>query len=201
MGDHLQIKECRNALSEAWFVLVCLILKLQRGRQGGEALNASVRTVRRVLEHRGRISHRPLPSPSLTPSRKRQRNEWARQYVSWKPTDWEKVIFSDETYIEMCGRKSHFVRRSDGETPRDQHFTPRRGFCQKVLIWGCFNRRGLGTIKVIDGNMISTRYMSMFFKMISYLKRTFGLELMLKNILFFNKTMLHVILPVILAHF
>jgi transposase len=62
-----------------------------RGRQGGEALNASVRTVRRVLEHRGRISHRPLPSPSLTPSRKRQRNEWARQYVSWKPTDWEKV--------------------------------------------------------------------------------------------------------------
>jgi hypothetical protein len=58
----------------------------------------------------------------------------------------------------MSGRKSHFVRRSDGETPRDQHFTPRRGFCQKVLIWGCFNRRGLGTIKVIDGNMNSTRY-------------------------------------------
>jgi hypothetical protein len=60
--------------------------------------------------------------------------------------------------VEVSVRKSHFVRRSVGETPRDPHYTPRRGFCQKVLIWGCFNRRGLGTIKVIAGSMNSSRY-------------------------------------------
>jgi transposase len=93
-----------------------------RDRQGGEALETSVRTIRRVLQQRGRISYRPLPSPSLTSSRKKQRYEWAKQYVTWKASDWEKVsvciklftFFSK--YLINPSLFCHFLFRSSSQT-------------------------------------------------------------------------------------
>ena len=50
---------------------------------GTEAMNVSTRTVRRSLRNSGVICYRPVNAPSLNPSRKRNRLEWARAHSNW----------------------------------------------------------------------------------------------------------------------
>lgn len=64
-----------------------------------------------------------------------------------------QVIFSDETYVEVSNSRSQYVRRSSTERLRNGHFATRRAFTPKVLIWACFNLRGLGCIRVMNGTM------------------------------------------------
>jgi transposase len=40
------------------------------------------------------------------------------------------------------------------------HQETRRAFCRRVLIWGCFNKRGLGCFRAINGTMNTERYVS-----------------------------------------
>lgn len=68
------------------------------------------------------------------------------------------MIFSDETYIEVSARKSQYVRRSPGEALRDSHRTTRRAFVPKVLVWSCFNERGLGCVHITTGTMNTAKY-------------------------------------------
>ena len=40
---------------------------------------------------------------------------WAKNYKKWELDEWEKVLFSDESYFVIGGKNSRCVRRSEGE--------------------------------------------------------------------------------------
>lgn len=61
--------------------------------EGGEALNVSVRHVRRVLHAHGRIARRPRPVPTHNAEHKRARLAWAMRHEHWTCEDWSKVSF------------------------------------------------------------------------------------------------------------
>ena len=68
------------------------------------------------------------------------------------------MIFSDETFMEVSTRRPQYVRRSIAEGLPDAHRTTCIGFISKVLIWGCFNERGLGCFRLLTSTMNSARY-------------------------------------------
>ncbi|KAI4893666.1 hypothetical protein NFI96_019903 [Prochilodus magdalenae] len=55
------------------------------------------RTIDRRLHHAGLHAHRPLPRLSLTPRHRHQRLQWCRTRLSWSDSEWQRVIFSDES--------------------------------------------------------------------------------------------------------
>lgn len=58
---------------------------------GGEAAQASVRTIQRYLCRGGRIAFRPMAAPALSSKQKQTRVAWARSHQTWTSQDWSKV--------------------------------------------------------------------------------------------------------------
>ena len=106
----------------------------------------------------GRRACRPQKSPVLTPAMRAKRVEWARRYAHWTVNDWKKVIFSDETTIEVQPIDSRYVCQSISEPLKAEHYDCR--FCHpiKVMIWGCISLYGTGRIHVVENTMKKEQY-------------------------------------------
>ena len=62
-----------------------------RDSYGQKILNASVRTIQRILRKYGRQAIRPISGPILNSVRKKQRYSWAKVHSNWSKEDWTKV--------------------------------------------------------------------------------------------------------------
>jgi transposase len=122
--------------------------------------HVSLTTVRKALRNHGRKCYRPISSPCLYDSQQKVRQRWAQVHVRWTNDDWRKVIFSDESYFEIAGRKSQYVRRDVGEKIKPAHTTPRRAFTQRILVWACFCEQGPGPLAIITGTMKTANYIN-----------------------------------------
>ncbi|KAI4898831.1 hypothetical protein NFI96_021558 [Prochilodus magdalenae] len=60
-------------------------------------------TIGRQLHHAGPHAHRPLPRLSLTPRHRHQRLQWCRTRLSWSDSEWQRVVFSDESRFSLGG--------------------------------------------------------------------------------------------------
>ena len=74
---------------------------------------------------------------------------------------WEKVIFSDESRIDMFNsRGEQMVNRRSTENPYQFRFLKT---CVKqspaVMIWGCFSANGTGHIEIIERILNSEGYL------------------------------------------
>lgn len=125
---------------------------------GQTVKTVSLRTVQRVLQESGKIAYRPRKIPALTKSLKIRRFQWSNEVKDMCLNDWNEVIFSDETYLEVSSPRTRFVRRCSHEKPRGEHFDHRKGYAPKVMIWGCISSRGLGKIAIVQGTMDSAKY-------------------------------------------
>lgn len=61
----------------------------------------SPRTMRRRLCDVGLKGCKARRKPYLTPAHKKQRLLWARKYKNWTSEDWAKVMWTDESNIEV----------------------------------------------------------------------------------------------------
>jgi hypothetical protein len=68
-----------------------------------------------------------------------------------------QVIFSDETYIDIAGARSHFVRRGH-ERIGPSHITARRAYVTRILFWGCMSAKGTGPLVDLSGTIDATAY-------------------------------------------
>lgn len=75
--------------------IICAELRSQHNT------NISVRTVRRRLTEANLHARKPRRKPLLTEKHRKQRLTWAKKYESWGIDDWAKVIWSDESNIEV----------------------------------------------------------------------------------------------------
>jgi hypothetical protein len=58
-------------------------------------------TVRCVLKKAGFIAFVKPPKPLLRSQNIMKRLQWAKSHQHWTVDDWERVIFSDETKIQL----------------------------------------------------------------------------------------------------
>jgi len=103
------------------------------------------RTVQRRLNEAGAKYNRPLSKPLLTESHREKRLEWAEDQ---RTTNWDQVIFSDETTIRM-----NSVKGLVWNLPGKKKIVRTVKHPIKVNVWGCFSARGFGRVVCFNENL------------------------------------------------
>ena len=98
--------------------------------------------------------------PLLSKTHAKDRLAWAKKYESWTVPDWERVLFSDETLIQLVPNSgSQYVRRRTGKALKPECIisTVKHGG-GNVKLWGCFGNYNPGTIIFIDEKLTGVLY-------------------------------------------
>ena len=121
-------------------------------------LECSARTTRRRLDEaglHGRVARSEYP---FDESDIRRRLAFAEGYAGWSTADWERVIFSDETHIEVYGRSRVWVQRPETAAFDPDYITNRMVHSDRVSLWGCFCARGIGQAEIFVGEFDAAKY-------------------------------------------
>ncbi|KAI4897350.1 hypothetical protein NFI96_018346 [Prochilodus magdalenae] len=135
--ESLQKKQA--ALKEVQEKLAKLQETLEANKNKKVDLENQCSTIGRRLHHAGLHAHRPLPRLSLTPRHRHQTLQWCRTRLSWSDSEWQRVIFSDESRFSLGGDAQR--TRVWRHRPRGQHqdgrfvvtTTSRKTWCPSTL--------------------------------------------------------------------
>jgi transposase len=122
-------------------------------------IDASARTVRRRLDEAGlfgRVARIEFP---LTEEHIRKRLAFAHAYGGWSPEDWDRVMFSDDSYIYLGHHGQTWVQRPEDTAYLEQYMVlGQRQFSPKIGMWGCFSSQGVGSMSLFHENMDTRLY-------------------------------------------
>jgi hypothetical protein len=97
----------------------------------------------------------------LKPEHVRKRKDWCKNVGSWPDEEWKKVIWTDESSIEL-GLSSRKVKvwRKEGERYKVNCLAPnKRSERISVMFWGCFWQDELGPLVALPkGRIDSGKY-------------------------------------------
>jgi hypothetical protein len=85
----------------------------------------------------GKMAVKPL----LTQATKDKRLAFCKSFRNWTMEQWNKVMFSDESYFKLSFANSRgLCRRSSGSGWCDHRFTKKTvKHPPKLMAWGCFS--------------------------------------------------------------
>lgn len=117
-------------------------------------LDVSARTVRRRMDDCnlfGRIARLEYP---FTKTIIKKRLSFSNGYVNWNADKWSKVIYSDETHIELGAHGQNWVQRPVGKA-FDYHYMVDKKMPHppRVSVWACFSKKGVGEIAIFTENL------------------------------------------------
>ncbi|KAK3516426.1 hypothetical protein QTP70_011958 [Hemibagrus guttatus] len=105
-------------------------------------------TISNTLRRQGLKSCSARRVPLLKPVHVRARLKFTREHLDDPEEDWENVIWSDETKIELFGKNStcRVWRRKNAELhPKNTIPTVKHGG-GNIMLWGCFSAKGPGRL-------------------------------------------------------
>jgi transposase len=123
----------------------------------------SASTLQRRLSSLGIKKHIAIKKPFLTDEHKRQRLEFCEEHKDWTVEDWKRVIFSDESKIEIGKQvRAVWVFRSEDEKYNEDCLVPAlKGNRASIMVWGCFSANKLGPLLTFGkGGINSTDYIT-----------------------------------------
>ncbi len=90
--------------------------------------------------------------PLLKPAHVQARLKFAKDHLDDPEEAWEKVMWSDETKIELFGLNSYrrAWRKKDVYNPKNTIPTVKDGG-GNIMLWGCFSAKGAGRLHRIEG--------------------------------------------------
>jgi hypothetical protein len=106
------------------------------------------------------MAARALKKPLLSKHHKKKRLEWAKKYSSWTEVDWEKVLFTDESKIELRpvigdGKVWRRVGESLHEDCIDTTVKHGGG---NVMVWGCIGNSNPGELYFVEDKLTGEQY-------------------------------------------
>uniref|UniRef100_A0AAZ3NQ95 Transposase Tc1-like domain-containing protein n=1 Tax=Oncorhynchus tshawytscha TaxID=74940 RepID=A0AAZ3NQ95_ONCTS len=119
----------------------------------------SKKTISNTLRRHGLKSCSALKVPLLKPAHVQARLKFANDHLDDPEEEWEKVMWSDETKIELFGLNSTRCvwRKKDEYNPKNTIPTVKHGG-GNIILWGCFSAKGTGRLHRIEGRMDGAMY-------------------------------------------
>ncbi len=117
-------------------------------------------TISNTLRRQGLKSCSARRVPLLKPVHVQARLKFAREHLDDPEEDWENVIWSDETKIELFGKNStcRVWRRKNAELhPKNTIPTVKHGG-GNIMLWGCFSAKGPGRLICVKERMNGAMY-------------------------------------------
>lgn len=133
--------------------------ELQRSTaQVGESVHRT--TISRALHKSGLYGRVARRKPLLKESHKKSRLLFARSHVGDTANVWKKVLWSDETKVELFGLNAkRYVWRKPNTAHHSQHTIPTvKHGGGSIMLWGCFSSAGTGKLVRVDGKMDGAKY-------------------------------------------
>uniref|UniRef100_A0A8C7QZS1 Transposase Tc1-like domain-containing protein n=1 Tax=Oncorhynchus mykiss TaxID=8022 RepID=A0A8C7QZS1_ONCMY len=114
-------------------------------------------TISRILHKSGLYGRVARRKTFLKDIHKKCRLKFATSHLGDTPNMWKKVLWSDETKIELFGNnaKRYVWRKSN--TAEHTIPTVKHGG-GSIMVWACFSSAGTGKMVKIDGKMDGTKY-------------------------------------------
>jgi transposase len=119
-------------------------------------LDISPRTIRRRVDEAdlfGRISRKEFP---FTEQHIQKRLSFAHGYGGWSKEQWACVLYSDETLVELTPHGPVWVQRPIGAAFDPAYISNKELHPERVCVWGCFARSGVGDLYMFDENLEAT---------------------------------------------
>ncbi|KAK6303547.1 hypothetical protein J4Q44_G00260010 [Coregonus suidteri] len=120
----------------------------------------SKKTISNKLRRRGLKSCSARKVPLLKPAHVQARLKFANDHLDNPEEEWEKVMWSDETKIELFGLNSTrrvWRKKKDEYNPKNTIPTVKHGG-GNIILWGCFSAKGTGRLHRIEGRMDGAMY-------------------------------------------
>ena len=122
----------------------------------------SKNTVERRLASNGLNGRVAVFKPLLRSQNKRKRLLWAKKYKHYTVDDWRKVLFTDESKVQLYGNSRRlYVRRRSNERILNECVKPKvkRGG-GSIQVCGCFSYNGVGDLYRINDILNKEKYHS-----------------------------------------
>ena len=122
--------------------------------------NVTPQTIRNKLKNAGVFNGSIISKPCLSKKYQKRRYEIAESWAYKPPNFFDKVIFSDEVPFHLKNnilQSGCWKKRGDSLNPNyiNKTFKYNGG---SVMFWGCFSKKGLGNIVIVDGIMDRFKY-------------------------------------------
>ena len=129
---------------------------------GDEGTRVSKRTIRRRLHQEGYRRGKIQKTLTICKVNRQRRILWCRGKRHWKPEQWQKVIFSDETQVVIGQNNSVSLWRKSSEKWKPYCLNQRKTASKvSCMFWGCITYDGIGVLVPVDGNLNSTKYIEL----------------------------------------
>jgi transposase len=116
-------------------------------------------TVRRRLNESGIEGTVRVRKPLLTKRHIKMRLEFCKKYQNWTVDDWKRVLWSDETKVNLHGSDGIvWTWKRKNEPLKQKHVKQTIKHDKSIMVWGCFSSAGLGDLHIIEGVMTSPVY-------------------------------------------
>ncbi|KAK6318927.1 hypothetical protein J4Q44_G00101380 [Coregonus suidteri] len=119
----------------------------------------SKKTISNTLRCHGLKSCSARKVPLLKPAHVQARLKFANDHLDDPEEEWENVMWSDETKIELFGLNStrSVWRKKDEYNPKNTIPTVKHGG-GNIILWGCFSGKEIGRLHCIEGRMDGAMY-------------------------------------------
>lgn len=158
----LTVRESRELVREVKRNPFTSSLKLKKKVQDEFGKDVGRTTIRRYLKREGYSGRIARKKPFISKVNRRKRLNFARQHVD-KPLEfWKKVLWTDETKINLFGSdRGSFVWRKKNEAlkPRNLIPTVKHGG-GSIMVWGSMAYDGVGNLEFIDVKMNADAYIA-----------------------------------------
>lgn len=123
-------------------------------------VQVSTSTIRRHLNRGGLHGRIARKKPLLRAQHKKARLEYAREHIDESKTFWHKILWSDETKIELYGHNhQRYVWRQVNQAFQEKNTiaTVKHGG-GSLMLWGCVSANGTGNLVKIEGKLNAVGY-------------------------------------------
>jgi len=117
-------------------------------------------TILRTLRDNEIRSRYKIKRPKLTKSHRRARRDFELSHRNWSEAKWGKVVWSDETKINIRGSDGRQrTLRKNGQQLQDHDVIPTvKHGGGSIMVWGCMLSSGVGYLCRVDGGLNSEMY-------------------------------------------